>query len=57
MLQKSGMDQNAMAHWHAEFETRTPDDHAHFLLSLRIPGQEVTAIRNCAANCKIKVHS
>lgn len=50
MLREVGMDENAMDHWHAEFERRAPDEHNDFLLSLGIPEQEVAEIRNWAAN-------
>lgn len=57
MLREAGMDENAMDHWHAEFERRAPDEHNDFLLSLGIPEQEVAEIRNWAANFKMIVSS
>ena len=45
MLRAAGMDQNAMARWHMEFERRAPEGHNEFLLSLGIPADEVLQIR------------
>jgi hypothetical protein len=45
MLRTAGMDQNAMNRWHAEFESRAPDGHNEFLLSLGIADDEVARIR------------
>ena len=57
MLREAGMDENAMDHWHAEFERRAPEEHNDFLLSLGIPEQEVAEIRKWAAKCKMNVSS
>lgn len=46
MLRAAGMDDRAMARWHAEFEERAPEAHHEFLLSLGIPEGEVVEIRN-----------
>jgi len=35
----------AMKIWHAEFESRAPEAHYEFLLSLGIPESEVVSIR------------
>ena len=45
MLRAAGMDDRAMALWHAEFERRTPKGHHEFLVSLGIPQNEVQRIR------------
>jgi DNA-binding transcriptional MerR regulator len=45
MLRAAGMDDRAMARWHAEFEERAPDAHREFLLSLGIPEGEAEEIR------------
>jgi MerR family transcriptional regulator, thiopeptide resistance regulator len=46
MLRAAGMDDRAMARWHAEFEERAPEAHREFLLSLGIPEGEALEIRN-----------
>jgi DNA-binding transcriptional MerR regulator len=46
MLRAAGMDDLAMARWHAEFEQRAPEGHWEFLLSLGIPEGEALEIRN-----------
>jgi MerR family transcriptional regulator, thiopeptide resistance regulator len=46
MLRAAGMDDSAMARWHAEFEHRAPEAHREFLLSLGIPEGEAQEIRN-----------
>lgn len=45
MLRTAGMDEQAMARWHAEFEQRAPEAHLEFLLSLGIPEAEALEIR------------
>jgi MerR family transcriptional regulator, thiopeptide resistance regulator len=45
MLRAAGMDDKAMARWHAEFEQRAPEAHQDFLLSLGIPEGEALEIR------------
>jgi MerR family transcriptional regulator, thiopeptide resistance regulator len=45
MLRQAGMDERAMARWHAEFERRAPDEHEQFLASLGIPPDEIARIR------------
>jgi DNA-binding transcriptional MerR regulator len=45
MLRAAGMDNKAMALWHAEFEQRAPKAHHDFLLSLGIPEKEALRIR------------
>jgi DNA-binding transcriptional MerR regulator len=55
MLREVGMDEDAMDHWHAEFERRAPDEHNDFLLSLGISEEEAAQIRNWAANFKVNM--
>ena len=45
ILTAAGMDEPAMAKWHAEFESRAPEAHNDFLLSLGIPEDKVRRIR------------
>ncbi|WP_300668541.1 MerR family transcriptional regulator [Desulfoluna sp.] len=45
MLEAAGMDEEAMALWHAEFEARAPDSHFEFLLSLGISEAEARKIQ------------
>lgn len=45
ILQAAGMDEPAMMKWHAEFESRSPEAHHDFLLSLGISEIEATDIR------------
>lgn len=45
MLRAAGMDEDAMAKWHSEFERRTPGAHHQFLLALGISEDEARLIR------------
>lgn len=45
MLKSAGMDEADMKTWHAEFESRAPESHYEFLLSLGIPEDEARQIR------------
>ena len=45
MLQLAGMNEQARARWHAEFERRAPDEHEQFLASLGIAPDEIAGIR------------
>jgi DNA-binding transcriptional MerR regulator len=45
LLRLAGMDDRAMARWHAEFEARAPNEHEQFLASLGIPAEEISTIR------------
>jgi MerR family transcriptional regulator, thiopeptide resistance regulator len=45
ILRASGLDDAAMARWHAEFERAAPDAHEDFLRSLGIAAAEVARIR------------
>jgi hypothetical protein len=46
MLQRAGMNEKDRARWHAEFESRAPEEHEQFLLSLGIQPEEVAFIRS-----------
>ena len=48
MLEKAGMDEQAMWRWHREFEARSPQAHYEFLMSLGIDEQEAERIRQWA---------
>ena len=45
LLASSGMSEEGMRKWHAEFEKNFPDAHQDFLASLGIPAEEIAAIR------------
>ena len=45
LLRAAGLDDDAMARWHAVFEAQAPEAHQDFLESLGIPAAEVEAIR------------
>ncbi len=45
MLEAAGMDESAMAKWHAEFEACAPEAHYELLLSLGIPEDEARQIQ------------
>jgi hypothetical protein len=45
MLRAAGVDDRAMACWHAEFEKRAPEAHQTFLASLDLPEAEIQQIR------------
>ena len=45
MLEAAGMDEDAMATWHSEFEKRAPHAHHAFLLSIGISEAEASRIR------------
>lgn len=48
ILRATGLDDEAMEKWHAEFEKRSPEGHHDFLLFLGIPENEVNSIRKWA---------
>lgn len=52
MLEAAGMDEKAMDRWHSEFESRAPEAHHAFLLSLGISEEEALAIRQWAGKMK-----
>lgn len=52
MLESAGMDETAMRTWHSEFESRAPEAHHEFLLSLGIPESEVGDIREWSRGLK-----
>jgi DNA-binding transcriptional MerR regulator len=45
MLEAAGMDQEGRKRWHTEFESRAPNAHHEFLLSLGITAEEIEKIR------------
>lgn len=45
LLRAVGLDDDAMARWHAVFEAQAPEAHQDFLESLGVPSVEVEAIR------------
>lgn len=49
MLRAAGMDEAAMARWHAEFERRAPQAHHQLLLALGISEDEALLIRKRSA--------
>jgi DNA-binding transcriptional MerR regulator len=46
LLRGAGLDEAAMARWHAVFEAQAPEAHQDFLESLGVPAAEVEAIRS-----------
>jgi DNA-binding transcriptional MerR regulator len=54
MLRAAGMDDEAMARWHQEFEQRSPEGHEEFLISLGISRQETARIRAWARQLQSK---
>ncbi len=54
MLEAAGMDEAAMAKWHAEFETCAPEAHYELLLSLGIPEDEARQIQKWSRDIKHK---
>lgn len=49
LLASTGMSEEGMRKWHAEFEKNFPEAHQDFLESLGIPTEEVTLIRKYSA--------
>ncbi len=45
MMEAAGMDESAMARWHAEFEQRASTAHKDFLMSLGIPEKDARQIQ------------
>ena len=45
MLRAAGMNEQGMERWHAEFESRAPEAHHSFLISLGIPEEEALRVR------------
>ncbi|WP_374582598.1 MerR family transcriptional regulator [Pseudoduganella sp.] len=46
LLRAAGLDDDAMARWHALFEQQAPQAHASFLRSLGLPAAEIERIRS-----------
>jgi DNA-binding transcriptional MerR regulator len=49
LLASTGMSEEGMCKWHAEFEKNFPEAHQDFLESLGIPKDEITMIRKLSA--------
>lgn len=49
LLASTGMTEDGMCKWHAEFEKNFPEAHQDFLESLGIPEEEITMIRKYSA--------
>ena len=45
IMRASGFSEDDMRLWHKEFEKTAPEDHQEFLAYLKIPGEEITRIR------------
>ena len=50
LLQATGLDEDDMMRWHAEFERMAPEAHRDFLTSLGIPHEEIESIRKKSRN-------
>ncbi len=48
LLEAAGFDSDDMHEWHVEFESEAPDRHQAFLEFLKIPTEEIRAIRTWA---------
>lgn len=46
IMRASGLSEENMHRWHAQFEQAAPEDHEEFLRFLHIPDEEVRSIRN-----------
>jgi hypothetical protein len=46
IMKASGLTDDAMHRWHAEFEKAAPEEHREFLEFLHIPAAEVRSIRD-----------
>lgn len=53
LLASTGMSEDGMCKWHAEFEKNFPDAHQDFLESLGIPEEEITMIRKYSAGAMV----
>lgn len=49
LLASTGMSEEGMCRWHAEFEKNFPEAHQDFLESLGIPKEEISMIRKVSA--------
>jgi DNA-binding transcriptional MerR regulator len=45
IMRASGFNDDDMQRWHKEFEKAAPEDHQEFLTYLKIPGEEISKIR------------
>ncbi len=50
MLADSGLSDDAMMHWHHQFETQSPEAHQEFLESLHLDRSEIRQIRQRSRN-------
>ena len=50
IMQASGLTDEAMHKWHAEFEKAAPEEHQEFLEFLHIPAAEISTIRDWSRN-------
>jgi MerR family transcriptional regulator, thiopeptide resistance regulator len=50
IMRSSGFTEEDMHRWHREFEKTAPEDHQEFLAYLKIPGEEITRIREWSRN-------
>ncbi|MDF2178176.1 hypothetical protein P2G88_07910 [Aliiglaciecola sp. CAU 1673] len=48
IMRASGLDEEAMANWHKQFEMMEPEAHQEFLEFLQIPEEEIAEIRQWA---------
>lgn len=53
LLASTGMTEDGMSKWHAEFEKNFPEAHQDFLESLGIPDEEIAMIRKYSAGEKV----
>jgi hypothetical protein len=49
-MKASGLTEEAMHRWHAEFEKAAPEEHQEFLEYLHIPAAEIQTIRDWSKN-------
>jgi len=50
IMKASGLTEEAMHRWHAEFEKAAPEEHQEFLEYLHIPAAEIQTIRDWSKN-------
>jgi MerR family transcriptional regulator, thiopeptide resistance regulator len=50
IMKASGLTEEAMHRWHAEFEKAAPEEHQEFLEFLHIPAAEIRTIRDWSKN-------
>lgn len=52
IMRASGLTDDDMRRWHAEFEKAAPEDHEQFLAYLQIPADEIARIREWSRTAK-----